>query len=480
MKDIRGLSVYRKFVQCIETHHLLSKDTRVVLGVSGGADSVCMLLLFYAYLPGDQLVVAHLNHGIRGDEANADENYVRLLCKALDVRFVSESVSIPDLAKKVGKGIEETARTYRYEFLCRIANEENALVAVAHNQDDRAETILMNIARGCSVDGLKGISYQYGKVIRPILDLSRDEIESFCREQDIHYVTDSTNLEDCTLRNKIRHHGIPFLNELFAQDFSKKLIHLSESSRKDAAFIEQYTKKQFDKIVTHLYAENVCLVSRSLFAKEDEAIQYRIVRLVLSILQNENGNYIYPQGKDLTYEIIHRMVDHICNGQSGRVTEGGKNIQCLIEHDYARFYVTTCAQNESNPKLNLSIEYINLSYDEMESRMKGGNDWEAYFDSDAIEQLRAQYGSDITVRPVASGDCFVPFGSKGHVTVQKFLIDRKVPLSMRSNVNVVCIGNEILWIPGLRRSEIGRVTTNTKQIIKLTIKSEALYYGTNQ
>jgi tRNA(Ile)-lysidine synthase len=203
---------------------------------------------------------------------------------------------------------------------------------------------------------------------------------------------------------------------------------------------------------------------------EDEAIQYRIVRLILSLLQNENEDYIYPQGKDLTFDVIERIAGHICNGQSGRKTEGGRNIFCLIEHDYARLYVLSRKEIDKNQEMSLSIEFIDISFDEIESKVKSMNDWVAYFDKAVIDQLCIQQASDIKIRPAVSGDCFVPFGSKGHVTMQKFLIDKKVPLSMRRNVNVVCIGNEIIWIPGLRRSNLARVTKNTKQIVKLTIK----------
>ena len=478
MQDIRLLPVFRKFVKCVEDHHLFTRNTNIILGVSGGADSVSMLLLTYAYMNAEYLTVAHMNHGIRGDEAIRDETYVRDLCTQLGVEFRTEYQNIPQLATEYGMGIEETAREFRYQFLQRIAEEKKGIIAIAHNREDRAETILMNIARGCSCDGLKGIAYKNGKIVRPLLDLSREEIEEICKFAGIEPVTDSTNLSDCTLRNKVRHRGIPFLTDLFNQDIRDKLIHLSESASRDVFFLEKYTESQLDKIVSH--EDNKIVVDRLLFIEQEDAIRYRIARHILMHVQNKEGLCVYPEGKDLTGDILHRIVNHISNGTSGRMVECGRGVQCLIEHNQAVLYCLDSLHSSSLEGKQVLIETFDRKQLGSKDFIRNKKESEEFFDQKVIDDLCVQYESEILVRYIRAGDRFQPFGGVGHTTVQKFLIDHKIPVSKRKQIVLVCVGDEIIWIPGLRRSEIGRITEHTDRIMKITIESEALYYGNSK
>ena len=479
MDDLRSLPVFSKFVKCIEERQLLTKQTNVILGVSGGADSLCMLLLFIAYMPCSNLTVAHMNHGIRGEEANKDEAFVRNLCKQFGLSFVCEHQNIPALAERDGTGIEETARMYRYAFLHRIAEEKNGVIAVAHNRNDRAETVLMNIARGCSVDGLKGISYQNGKIVRPILDCTREETEAVCQYAGFVPVVDSTNLTNDTIRNKVRNQGIPFLDTLFHQNMIDQLLRVSEAAGRDVSFIEQYTEQQLKRLATYTQ-DNKIVIERSLFKAQDEAIQYRLVRKLLAKVTDSKGAYIYPNGKDVTGDCIRRIVLHICGGQSGRKVEGGRGVLCLNEHNQSVLFSKCSTEAVISSRHHLTVQTLNRTDEILTEIVRNKKENEEFFDQKEFDQLCEQHKSSVSIRLVRSGDRFRPFGFTGHTSVQKFLIDRKIPVSKRKKIVVVCIGDEILWIPGLRRSEIGRITDHTDKIIKLTIESEALCYGTNK
>ncbi len=479
MQDVRHLSAFDKFVKCVEEHHLFTPETNIILGVSGGADSVCMLVLMRAYMDSKYLTVAHMNHGIRDDEADRDEAFVQQLCTQLHISFVSESCNVPAYASRYCMGIEEAARTLRYQFLQRLAREKEGVVAVAHTQDDNAETILMHIGRGCGVDGLRGIQYQNDRIIRPILNLSRRDTEEVCRYVGIDFVTDSTNLTDCTLRNKIRHHAIPYLTKLFQQDVKDKLIRLSDNARKDVNFLEKYTQSRIAMLVTQ-ESDSRFIIDRSLFKNEDAAIQYRLIRNILAEIHNQEGDAVYPGGKDLTGDIVHRIVAHICSGRSGKTVEGGRTILCLLEQHRAVIY---CASNKTEVPFQtqcFSVQIYDRTQIDLEQTLNNHEITAEFFDKKELDRLRAESNSDIILRLIRPGDRFLPFGGKGHTTVQKFLIDRKVPLSMRKHIWAVCIDDNILWIPGLRRSEIGRITAKTDKIIKLTIESEAVYCGTGK
>ena len=217
------------------------KESPILLGLSGGADSSALLHLLcgYASKAGASIFAAHLNHGIRtedyGNEADRDEEFCRELCQRLGVELFVKRLDIPKMAAKSGRSLESEAREARYEFFSEIMREKGIkILATAHNADDNLETQIYNISRGCGIEGLVGIpevrpleSVDGGIVIRPILSAEKREILEYCKTNSIPYVTDSTNNEDEYTRNAIRHRIIPILEEMFP--------HLKRSSQKVSA-----------------------------------------------------------------------------------------------------------------------------------------------------------------------------------------------------------------------------------------------------
>ncbi len=199
----------------IEQHHMLKQGDSVLLGVSGGADSVALLVFLRQIAPGLglKLKVGHVNHCLRGEESDGDEEFVRRLAQKLGVEFVCSSFDAKTEAKKAGMGLEEYARLRRYEFFHQWAGEDG-IIATAHTLDDAMETVLLNLTRGTGIRGLRGIPYVRDRIIRPLRDCTREQVEAFLMEAGQDYRTDSTNCTDIYSRNKLRHQVIPVLRQL--------------------------------------------------------------------------------------------------------------------------------------------------------------------------------------------------------------------------------------------------------------------------
>ena len=203
-----------KALSAVEKYNMLSPGAAVIAAVSGGADSMAMLLFLMKISErySLSLTVAHVNHGLRGEEARRDEEYVRSFCEKNSLRFEVLHADVAALAKQSGETCEECGRRVRYEFFESI--DKNAKIATAHTASDNAETMLFNLARGSSLKGLCGIPPVRGNIIRPLIFCTREDIEAFCRENSLDFVTDSTNLTLDYSRNKIRHIAVPALKEI--------------------------------------------------------------------------------------------------------------------------------------------------------------------------------------------------------------------------------------------------------------------------
>ncbi len=204
-----------KVKSVIERYNMLSNGDTVVVGLSGGADSMTLLHILYELRDTYNLdiIAAHVNHGIRGDEAQRDQDFCQGVCDALGLKLEVLNVDVPSLAKERGVSEEVAGRDVRYEFFGRLAGEQGK-IATAHNANDAVETMLLNLCRGTGLLGLASIPPTRANIIRPLIECSRDEIEQYIEENNLTYVTDSTNLTDDYTRNKIRHNIIPELTSV--------------------------------------------------------------------------------------------------------------------------------------------------------------------------------------------------------------------------------------------------------------------------
>ncbi|MDO5650194.1 MAG: tRNA lysidine(34) synthetase TilS, partial [Gallicola sp.] len=268
----------KKFKETIIKHNLIDKNDHVLVGLSGGADSVCLLSLLMSLKDSYNIKVsaAHFNHGVRGDEALRDELFSKKLAESFGVEFISGHGDMNGYAKKHGISKEAAGRTLRRKFLRESMDKLGAnKLALAHNEDDQVETILMRIMRGTGTDGLRGIEIRSGYIIRPILNLKRIEIESYLNENAIEYVDDSTNFENEYHRNKIRNILLPELRS-YNPNINSALLNLSKIAREDSLYLEEVSFEYFKKI--SFVMKDEIRVNISKLSALHKALKMRVIR----------------------------------------------------------------------------------------------------------------------------------------------------------------------------------------------------------
>ena len=465
--------IIEKFKNCLfnKCNIDINSSDKIILAVSGGADSVCMLILFSELFDSKRLVCAHFNHKIRLNDAESDAKFTKLLSDSLNVKFEYSEENIPDYAKVNGFGLEEAARICRYRFLKNLAKKygENTLISVAHNKNDRVETILHNISRGSSIDGLKGIEYRKGNIIRPLLDLSRIEIEEICKSKNIKPVYDITNSDNNYKRNKIRNVILPFLNSAFGDDFTEHIIKLSDSAVADSNYLSKKTCEAYVKCCKEeSHPFDKIILDKNLFFQLDESIRNRLLRLILSKVCDINKKNIFPEYTGIYSDMILRVNSFLSNCDAGKYTEIGSGVVCVSS--YGNCYFT----HKSFFDVNYIKGRIDIETKSVDAFVKDRNVLSEVFDFDKLEKVYGKdFLSDIKVNKYSKGDVlFSPFGMKGHKTLRKFLIDNKIGTFERAFVEYVSIGADILWIPGIRRSNIAPIDKNTSRVIIIKYVSD--------
>ena len=240
-------------LKTIKTYNLIEKNDKVVIGVSGGPDSICLLHLLYSIKKelGFEIVVAHINHQIR-KVADSETEYVKEFCKNLGIECFVKKENITELAKKQKKGTEEAGRQVRYDFFEDVAQKTNSnKIATAHNSNDRAETVILNILRGSGISGLKGIeAMRDNKYIRPLIFTKREKIEEYCQENNLNPKIDESNMENIYNRNKVRNIIIPYIEKEFNKNIIQTINRLSDVATEENEFLQKLTEEQYNTIST--------------------------------------------------------------------------------------------------------------------------------------------------------------------------------------------------------------------------------------
>ncbi len=264
-----------KILQTITKYNLMESGDKIVLGVSGGPDSVCMLVVLNKLrerLKFD-IVVAHINHGLR-ENAKIDEEYVLKLCETLGVKCFVCHAHIKEEAKKQKRGLEETGRIIRYDFYNEVLEKEKAnKIAIAHNMNDNVETIIMNVMRGSGTSGLKGIEAKSGKYIRPLIEIKRDEIEEYTKEFEPRH--DESNDENEFTRNKIRNIVIPYIKREFNSNILDTITRLSMISKEESRYLEEQTKLAYENML--IEEKDQIVLDLKKFNSEELVIRKRII-----------------------------------------------------------------------------------------------------------------------------------------------------------------------------------------------------------
>lgn len=284
---VRLDALEEKFLKTIKENNLIEKEDVIVVGVSGGPDSITLLTCLNKYKEklGIRLVVAHINHLIREDSTE-DEQFVENVCKEMDIKFYCKRAKVEEIAKAEKLGTEETGRKIRYEFFDEVAEKEKAnKIAIAHNMNDNAESMILNLIRGCGLTGLEGIQpSEYGKYIRPLINCSRSEIEDYCDKNNLQPRIDSTNKENIYRRNIIRNIILPQLKEL-NPNIVEGLSRTSKLVKQNNVFVNDYSQETYD------YLEEKEEGKISFYLKEFNE-QYEVVKqnMVLLAINEIKGN----------------------------------------------------------------------------------------------------------------------------------------------------------------------------------------------
>lgn len=318
-----------KVIETIKKYNLIENGDKLVLGVSGGPDSIAMLNILNEIRMDKKIdlnfniVVAHINHMIR-EEAADDEKFVKDFCKKKNIEFYSKSIDVQKLANTNKIGTEEAGRNVRYKFFNEVLKKTNSnKVAIAHNKNDKAETIIMNFMRGSGISGLKGIEEKREKYIRPLIECERIEIERYCEEQRLNPRIDKTNFENEYTRNKIRNVVIPYVKKEFNPNIVDTLNRLSELVREEEKYIDKQVKESYSNLMLEENKEQIILDLKK-FNRQEKVIKSRLVLYTIMRLF----------GTSKGIEKIHvEDIIKLCNNNIGnKYLTPNKNIKILVKN----------------------------------------------------------------------------------------------------------------------------------------------------
>ena len=444
-----------KINEAIFKYGMLENAETVIIGVSGGADSMALLRFFEKNFRGKlNIIVAHVNHCLRGAESDRDENFVRDYCEKNAIKLEVLRVDVMKASEDMGQSIEECARTLRYRFFSDLASKHNDRIATAHTLSDSIETMMINLARGTGPSGLCGIAPKRENIIRPLIFLKKAETQAYCEESGIGYVTDSTNLDREYTRNKIRLDVVPVLKQI-NPNFEATAARTLSLLKADEEYLNAVAAKILDEslvlpgvyVLDKVKAQTLPILSRFIrlavfeFLKSNVTAQH--VDLILGLIEANCGAVNLPRRitvcvKDnlLTVKKTAKRPDAPQNDmvipfKAGDIlTENSKKfiIKVLSRENLAKF-------GEAD---ELPI-FCALNYDKI--------------------------SKDAVFRTRRTGDRFCQAGRGATKTVKKLFNELKIPQSERDHVlMLVANGNEVLWIDGVGIAECVKVTEGTQKV----------------
>ncbi|MBI2901850.1 MAG: tRNA lysidine(34) synthetase TilS [Planctomycetes bacterium] len=475
------MNLLKKVFLTVEGYDLVRKDETVLCAVSGGPDSVAMLHLLREVNEIQQLGwkvhAGHVHHGLRGKAADEDQEFVRNLCGKLQVPFHTVKVDAAGLKERERLSTEEAARDLRYEWLKKTSYELKAQkIAVAHNLDDQAETILHRIIRGTGLRGLKGmppirlLSKKHDLfLVRPLIEVERYEIESYLRERSIPYRTDLTNFDTSITRNKLRHKLFPMIESEFNPRVKMSLVKLGQTAGSFYILLREIANEVYEN-TKMLSGENEVCLSVEEFAKLPPAIQTLIIDKALQSLLGRLPN--------LNFEHYLEIIS-LCGEQGyAKAVRLPKGLEARRESYVLKIYRPTTPPpppkftkkrlkipgTTAIPRLNLQIEA-----EVLEGKIVGLKEYIRNKDyTEEVIDLEKVKGP-LVLRLRRNGDIFSPLGARGKVKLKKFFIDNKVPKPVRDRVPILTDEDKIIWVVGYRIGDDVKITDNTLRALKLKV-----------
>jgi tRNA(Ile)-lysidine synthase len=487
----------------IRQNHLLSANEKLLVAVSGGPDSVCLLHILVKLQKKlkVKLHLAHLNHQLRGAESEADAEYVSDLARKWNIPATIERRDVTGYQKEQRLSLEEAAREVRYSFLTEVAGAIGAnQVAVGHTKDDHIETILMHLIRGAGTRGMRGLQpYTEWKsktgsliIIRPLLEVSHQEVEGYCRQHRLAPRLDASNLSLSPLRNRIRHQLLPLL-ESYNLRIAEALLRTANIASDDINFIDRETSRLWDRIAQQ--ERETVILEKKRFDRLSPTLKRYLLRA--------SAERLLGSAKDIEMRHIEEMMSALSKPAGKRLSLPGG---LIFSTGYDQYQFATdiaslspLPELEGEAQLNVPgqtllpgwrIEAAIIKPSTIKGKSEGASapsetitplplnkgkgiqgmgliksNFTAYLDL-------AKTGNKLIVRPRRRGDRFQPLGLSQLKKVGEFMIDAKIPQAWRGKIPIVCSAEQILWVVGWRLDDRVKVTENTKQILRLEFKRD--------
>ena len=482
-----------KAIKTIKKFDQINRGDKVLVGISGGPDSVALLLALSQMTRrfGFSLIAAHLNHGLRGEDADADEQFSRKLAHHLKVPFVTKKINLKSGSRHRRGSLEEVAREERYKYLISVASRRGCgKVAVGHHADDNAETLLMNFIRGSGPKGLGGIppvrplDESDILLVRPLIEVSREEILAFLKKQNQQFCIDKTNADTAFKRNKIRHELVPQIKHDYNPSITAVLNDTAEVMRSVDDFIESEIQRKMDSIVKK--SDGVVVLKQRSIKSMHPFIRKAIIRRVLRdsfgigidlnrlddvnrfIEDSRAGTVNLPNSVVITKEYSDLIIGkHEPEKEEfekrlkvpGRVLLGFFGTQLNLDIIENEFYGT----EPTGPGVSFSGAW---------QKIIGGRQvfMKEMFDADKVDFDR------LSMRNRRKGDKYHPIGLGHNKDIKSIMIDEKIPVALRSKIPLLLNGDDIMWMMGYRINEKYKITGETRKILKVEAK---IFYCNN-
>ena len=446
--------MYQKVKAYVKKWHMLQKEDSVIAGISGGADSVCLLFMLLKLQKelGFALMAVHVNHGIRGAEAERDEAYVKRLCRQWNVRLKVYRENVPAYAKEHGMTEEEAGRDIRRTCFCKVLKEWGGTkIALAHHENDNVETLLWNLCRGTGIRGLGGIAPVNDVWIRPLLCVKRWEIESYLKKRGISYCTDTTNADRRYMRNRIRMDVIPYLEDCVN---TESVSHMGKTMERMYE-LEQYILEEVGQ-----YKESCTgwkngrrIIRQTEYTKIPKALRDNVLHEILceTAGRRKDIEEVHVQMlRDLFTKQVGKRIDLPYGVTAIRTYEGVRFEKNIPEASYA---------GDENELFSIRVfdrEPGNVTFPE--------KIYTKWFDYDIIKNT-------VKIRHRIAGDSIVINRYGGRKKLKQYFTDQKIPQEDRDKIWIAADGDEVLWIVGYRQSQKYQITEKTTKILEIQ------YYG---
>ncbi|MBR4139489.1 MAG: tRNA lysidine(34) synthetase TilS [Lachnospiraceae bacterium] len=449
----------QRTAQYMKQQNMCEPGDSIVLGLSGGMDSVCLFHLLKDL--GYSLAAVHVHHGIRGEEADRDEAFAKNLCEKYEVPFYGFRYDVPKISKEQHLSEEEAGRMVRRKAFFQVQQQCGAKwIALAHHGNDRAETFLFNLSRGTGIKGLCSMKPVQGSIIRPLLWTTRDEIENYIEKNQYAYVEDGTNGSDQYTRNRIRHEILPGLEQIN----EKALEHICGAAEKLSA-VSAYLDREADKLCTlsAVMCQDEVRILKTAFCKGDEVLQIPVLQKCVE--------YLCGSLENITEEHLKKLIE-LFEMQSGKEIHLPYGMVAVRTYEGIRLFYRKEQPTEFPVEIagegiyRFGGKTFQISIEDWDDRKNFPiNSYTKCFDYDKI-------GANVFLRTRETGDYLEVNADHGKKSLKDYMINEKIPREGRDQVILLADGNHILWVVGKRISEYYKVSKDTTKILRVQCVEE--------